>query len=109
MIESALNGYLSAVAKRNAAAEPENTEASRGLFNPKAAVIANAKTNSKSPLRTAAIRVKRPRIRAAPRAISVQVASQAIVGMIGCGTDQFSLAVYAMKRPKSPQATCGAP
>jgi len=52
-IESTLNGYLSAVARRNAAAEAEKTEASNGPFNPKAMAMAKANSNSKNPLRKA--------------------------------------------------------
>lgn len=62
------------VDNKNAPADAENTEKSRGAFIPKVKAIEKAKINNRMPLNKAKIFVFQPRISAIPKIISNAVA-----------------------------------
>src|ERR1700745_1303897 len=87
----------------------KKTERLRGTSRPTAKVITSANKSRSKPLKKAATRVNAPRTRATPNRISAQVEAQASTGIVADGMNQLSLAVYAMKCEKSPQATWDCP
>lgn len=103
--ESTLQRYSPQVASRKAPADAENTEKLSGASIPSAKVIETANKSSSNPLRKATTRMYAPRMRPKPNKISAQVDAQARTGIARDGINQFSLAVYAVKCAKSPQAT----
>lgn len=93
LAESMLRGYAASLAKRNAPAEAEKTDAFRVDLMPVPAVIPTAKARSNHPLSWAAFRVWKPKSNAAPSNVSAQVTNHATAGMIDFGNQGLSLAV----------------
>src|SRR5215831_7459637 len=100
-----LNGYSEQLARRNAPPAAEKTEASKGTLMPRAPVIVSANSDSRTPLKNAAVRVCHPTSSRTPRRVSAQVAKIARVGIVAFGKNQLSCPVYATNLANVPHAT----
>src|SRR5258706_81806 len=98
-----LKGYSAQLAKRKAPPAAENTEASKGAFIPRAAVIVTANSRSKTPLTKAVVRVCHPS--KIQKRFWAKAAKWGGVETAALGKNQLSGPVYATNLAKVPHAT----